>query len=48
MASKPLVFSQHAQDMLDEREIPVDWVQRVLRSPDFEEPDRRYPDAMRA
>jgi hypothetical protein len=34
--------------MLDEREIPFDWIERVLRNPVFEEPDRQNPGALRA
>jgi hypothetical protein len=29
MENKPLLFSKHAQDMIDERKIPLDWIERV-------------------
>jgi len=48
VADKPIVLSKHAQDMVDEREIPRDWVERALRNPVFEEPDHRNPGAVRA
>jgi hypothetical protein len=48
VADKPIVLSKHAQDMVDEREIPLDWIERVLRHPVFDEPDRRNPGAVRA
>jgi hypothetical protein len=48
VADKPIILSKHAQNMLDEREIPVDWIERVLRNPVFEEPDRQNPGALRA
>jgi hypothetical protein len=34
--------------MVDERDIPPEWIEQVLRSPVFEEPDRRHPGAVRA
>jgi hypothetical protein len=48
VADKPIVLSKHAQDMVDEREIPLDWIERVLRHPVLEEPDQRTPGAVRA
>jgi hypothetical protein len=48
MAEKSIILSEHAQDMLDEREIPLDWIERVLRNPVLEEPDRQNPGAIRA
>lgn len=48
MLCKPLVLSKHAQDMIDEREIPLSWVEHVLQNPVFEEPDRQHPSATRA
>ena len=32
-------LSQHARDVLEEREIPVAWLERVLKSPQRIEPD---------
>ncbi len=48
MVGKPLVLSKHAQDMVDEREIPLEWVEDVLHNPVFEEPDRQHSGATRA
>ena len=48
MADKPIVLSKHAQDMADERKIPAEWIEHVLRHPVFEEPDRQNPEAVRA
>lgn len=48
MAGKPIVLSKHASDMLAEREIPLEWVERTLRAPIQEEPDRNHPGAIRA
>ncbi len=48
MADKPILLSKHAQDMLDEREIPLEWIERVLANPIFEEPDTNHPGATRA
>lgn len=30
-------FSSHARDMLQERHVPEEWVQRTFRSPDYTE-----------
>jgi Domain of unknown function (DUF4258) len=48
VADKPIVLSKHAQDMVDEREIMLQWIEQVLRNPVFEEPDPRHPGAVRA
>jgi Domain of unknown function (DUF4258) len=48
MPDKPLLFSKHAQDMVEEREIPVEWIRRALSKPVFEEPDRHHIGATRA
>jgi len=34
--------------MVDERDIALEWIEHVLRSAVFEEPDRRHPGAVRA
>jgi hypothetical protein len=34
--------------MVDEREIAIEWIERVLRSPAFEEPDPRHRGAVGA
>ena len=38
------VLTKHAQDVMEERGIPMAWVARVLNSPDRIEPDRRDPE----
>ena len=48
MQGKPFVLSKHAQDMIEEREIPPEWIEHVLQSRIFEEPDRQTPGAIRA
>ena len=48
MADKPILLSKHAQDMIDERKIPLDWIERVLANPVFEEPDADHLGATRA
>ena len=48
MPNKPLVLTKHAQDMLDEREISLDWIERVLDTPVVEEPDTTHVGATRA
>jgi Domain of unknown function (DUF4258) len=48
MVGKPLVLSKHAQDMIEEREIPLEWIEHVLQHRIFEEPDRQTPGAIRA
>jgi hypothetical protein len=45
---KPIVLSKHAQDMVDERKIDLQWIVDVLRNPVIEEPDPRHPGAVRA
>jgi hypothetical protein len=48
MVGKPLVLSRHAQDMVEEREIPLEWIEHVLQNRVFDEPDRQTPGAIRA
>jgi len=48
MVGKPLVLSKHAQEMIEEREISLEWIEHVLQSRIFEEPDRQTPGAIRA
>jgi uncharacterized protein DUF4258 len=48
MAGKPLLLSKHAQDMLEERKIPLEWIEHVLQNRVHEEPDRQHPGAIRA
>ena len=37
-------LTQHARDVLTEREISVSWVERVLDAPERTEPDPDYPE----
>jgi hypothetical protein len=48
MPDKPVLLSKHAQDMVDEREIPLDWIDYVLTNAAFEEPDTTHAGATRA
>lgn len=48
MLGRQLQLSKHAQDMANEREIPLGWIERVLESPTFEEPDVEHAGATRA
>jgi hypothetical protein len=48
LAGKPLVFTKHAQDMIDERKIPLAWIKHVLQNLVFEEPDWLHRGATRA
>jgi hypothetical protein len=48
MPRKPILLSKHAQDMVDEREIPLEWIEHVLQNRVFQEPDRQHPGAIRA
>jgi len=38
----------HAQDALNDRRIHVEWVARAVNDPIATEPDRQWPDAVRA
>jgi hypothetical protein len=40
---KPLFFTQHAQDAIDERELELDWIERAVRDPDWSIADPRRP-----
>lgn len=48
MLGKPLVLSKHAQDMIEERAIQLEWIEHVLQSRVFEEPDQQTLGAIRA
>lgn len=37
--AKPLTLTNHALDALAERELPMEWVERAVRMPDWIEPD---------
>jgi uncharacterized DUF497 family protein len=36
-------LTQHARDVLDEREIPIEWIERVLAHPVLAEPAQSDP-----
>jgi hypothetical protein len=38
---KPLFYTQHAQDAVDERQIDPAWIERTVRSPEWKAPDPR-------
>lgn len=42
-ARKPLVFTQHAHDVVDERELDPEWIERTVRAPEWTIPDPRRP-----
>ncbi|MGH7588570.1 MAG: DUF4258 domain-containing protein [Gemmatimonadota bacterium] len=41
-------LTAHAQRVISERALEVEWIERVLREPDFEETDRSDPDVRHA
>lgn len=41
-------YTQHAIQMLAERNIERDWVERTILQPDATEPDDKHPDRWRA
>lgn len=43
MVKKTLNYTEHAEDMLVEREIERDWVEQTIARPDAVEPDPRRP-----
>ena len=44
MVQKSLRFTEHAEDMLVERAIEREWVERTIARPDAVEPDARRAD----
>jgi hypothetical protein len=48
MSTRPLRFSLHALDVLQEREINMDWVQRVVDEPALTLVDLTDPDLVHA
>jgi hypothetical protein len=44
MVQKSLSFTEHAEDMLVERNIEREWVERTIGRPDSVEPDSRRVD----
>jgi Domain of unknown function (DUF4258) len=43
MVRKPLVFTNHAEAMLAERQIERVWVEATIAEPEEQEPDPRHP-----
>ena len=48
MAKQPIKFTRHAEDMLAERGIDRNWVERTINQPDAIEPDTARADVTRA
>ena len=48
MTDKPIVFSRHAQHVVDERKLAEEWIAEAIRNPDFTEPDPAHLGATRA
>jgi hypothetical protein len=46
--TKPILFSQHALDQLDERKIDQEWAVRTLHEPEFVREDPRKGGVWRA
>jgi hypothetical protein len=44
---KPVRLTRHAQTVAEQRGIQVSWIEDVLRTPDWTEPDKAEPDAVR-
>jgi hypothetical protein len=40
---KPLFFTQHARDAMDERKIDLAWIERAVRMPEWTIVDSRRP-----
>jgi uncharacterized DUF497 family protein len=47
MTAKPLVLTAHAVIRLEERHIPMEWVEDTARNPDWSGPDRYDPEVER-
>ncbi len=41
MQPKPLIFTLHAGDAVNERQIDPDWIERTVRQPEWTIPDPR-------
>ena len=48
MTDKLIVFSRHAQRVVDERKLAEEWIAEAIASPNFTEPDPTQPGAIRA
>jgi len=42
------VYTAHARGTLRERDLPTEWVEATVLTPDAEEPDSTHPDRRRA
>jgi hypothetical protein len=47
-ASSPVIYTKHATERLEQRQIEKVWVERVLENPDWVEPDPRNAKVRRA
>lgn len=43
-----IMFGEHAESMLVERNLERTWVELTLREPDWTEPDPKHPERLRA
>lgn len=43
MSSKPLKFTLHARDAIEERDIDPAWIERTATEPQWAVPDPRHP-----
>ena len=48
MALRRIELTTHAQAALDERRLDLEWVARTVNDADATEPDRQWPEAVRA
>jgi hypothetical protein len=48
VTDKPIVFSRHAQRVVDERKLAEEWIAEAIPSLTFTEPDPMQPGAIRA
>jgi hypothetical protein len=44
---KPLRFTIHAQDAIEERALDIGWVERTVYEPEWSQPDPRRPEVER-
>lgn len=47
-SAKRFTYTNHAHDMLAEREIAPEWVERTVLEPETTEPDPKHPERVRA
>ena len=46
-ADKPIRFTRHAIDAMEERRLERQWIEAAVRDPQWQESDRRDPSVMR-